>query len=75
MSAVGPLIVITSCGTVSLSMLPVAMAIALAGVGWLAGLWLTHHPLFGEVRKVVELIVRVVAARLDGVGGPVGGPR
>jgi hypothetical protein len=56
-------------------MLPIAVAIALAGIGWLAGLWLTRHPLFREVRKVVELIVRQVGARLDGVGRPVGGPR
>jgi O-antigen/teichoic acid export membrane protein len=75
MSAVGPLIVSTSRGTVGLSMLPIAVAIALAGIGWLAGLWLTRHPLFREVRKVVELIVRQVGARLDGVGRPVGGPR
>jgi O-antigen/teichoic acid export membrane protein len=73
MSAVGPLIVSTSRETVGLSMLPIAVAIALAGVGWLAGLWLTRHPLFREVRKVLGLIVRLVGARL--VGRPVGGPR
>jgi O-antigen/teichoic acid export membrane protein len=75
MSAVGPLIVSTSRGTVGLSMLPIAVAIALAGIGWLAGLWLTRHPLFREVRKVVKFIVRQVGARLDAVGRPVGGPR
>jgi O-antigen/teichoic acid export membrane protein len=75
LSAVGPLVVIASRGTVGLSMLPIAMAISLGGIGWLAGLWLTRHPLFSEVRNVVEVIAKFVAARLGGVGWPVGGPR
>jgi O-antigen/teichoic acid export membrane protein len=74
-SAVGPLIVIASRKTVGLSMLPITIAIGLAGVGWLAGLWLTRHPLFGEVRNVVEVIARPIVARLGGVGWPVGGRR
>jgi O-antigen/teichoic acid export membrane protein len=74
LSAVGPLVVIASRGTVGLSMLPIAMATSLGGVGWLAGLWLTRHPLFREVRNVVEVIAKFVAARLGGVGWPVGGP-
>jgi O-antigen/teichoic acid export membrane protein len=75
MTAVGPLIVSTSRETVGFSMLPIAVAITLAGVGWLAGLWLTRHPLFREVCKVGELIVRLVGTKLDRVGPPVGGPR
>jgi O-antigen/teichoic acid export membrane protein len=74
LSAVGPLVVIASRGTVGPSMLPIAMAIGLGGVGWLAGLWLTRHPLFREVRNAVEVIAKFVAARLGGVW-PVGGPR
>ena len=74
-SAVGPLVVIASRGTVGLSMLPIAIATSLGGVGWLAGLWLTRHPLFREVRNAVVVIAKFVAARLGGVGWPVGGPR
>jgi O-antigen/teichoic acid export membrane protein len=74
-SAVGPLVVIASRGTVGLSMLPIAIATSLSGVGWLAGLWLTRHPLFREVRNAVVVIAKFVAARLGGVGWPVGGPR
>jgi hypothetical protein len=75
LSAVGPLVVIASRGTVGLSMLPIAIATSLGGVGWLAGLWLTRHPLFREVRNAVVVIAKFVAARLGGVGWPVGGPR
>jgi O-antigen/teichoic acid export membrane protein len=74
-SAVGPLVVIASRGTVGLSMLPIAIATSLGGVGWLAGLRLTRHPLFREVRNVVVVIAKFVAARLGGIGWPVGGPR
>jgi O-antigen/teichoic acid export membrane protein len=75
LSAVGPLVIIASRGTVGLSMLPMAMATGLGGVGWVAGLWLTRHPLFREIRNVAELIAKFVAARLGGIGWPVGGPR
>lgn len=32
------------------------LAIALCGLGWLAGLWLTKHPLFAEIQQVIERI-------------------
>jgi hypothetical protein len=75
LSAVGPLIVIAFRETGGPSTLAIAIATSLGGVGWLAGLWLTHHPLFGEVREVVEVIARSIVARIAGVGRPVGGPR
>jgi O-antigen/teichoic acid export membrane protein len=75
MSAAGPLIVIASRGTLGHSVPPIAVAIALAGLGWLAGLRLTRHPLFHEVRSVVELIVRLLGSSLDGIGRSGGGPR
>jgi O-antigen/teichoic acid export membrane protein len=75
LSVVGPMAVITTCGTAGSSMLPMAMATCLGGIGWLVGIWLTRHPLFREVRNVAEIIVKFVVARLGGVGWPVGGPR
>jgi O-antigen/teichoic acid export membrane protein len=75
MTATGPLVVIASRGTVGLTVLPIGAAIGLAGVGWLAGLRLTRHPLFREVCKVVEPVVRRITARVGRVGRPVGGPR
>lgn len=67
LSAVGPLAIIASRGTVGLPMLAVAIATILGGVGWLIGLWLTHHPLFREVRDVAKVIARPIVARLGGV--------
>jgi O-antigen/teichoic acid export membrane protein len=75
MTATGPLVVIASRGTVGLTVLPIGAAIGLAGVGWLAGLRLTRHPLFREVCKVVEPVVRRITARVGRAGRPVGGPR
>ena len=75
LSAVGPLVVIAYLGSGGPSTRAIAIATGLGGVGWLAGLWLTHHPLFRELRDVVEVIARPVVARLGGVGWPVGGPR
>jgi O-antigen/teichoic acid export membrane protein len=75
LSAVGPLIVIAFRETGSPSTVAIAIAASLGGVGWLAGLWLTHHPLFREVHEVAEVIAKSVVARLAGVGWPVGGPR
>lgn len=74
LSAVGPLVVIASRGSVGLSVLPIATATSLGSLGWLVGLWLTRHPLFCEVRNVAAVIARFVAARLAGVRWPVGGP-
>jgi O-antigen/teichoic acid export membrane protein len=73
LTAMGPLAVIACCGTIALTVVPIAMAVGLGGVGWLAGLWLTHHPLFREVRNVAASIAKFVAARLGVVSWPFGG--
>jgi O-antigen/teichoic acid export membrane protein len=75
LSAVGPIVVIASHGAVGPSMLLIVMATSLGGVGWLAGLWVTRHPLFHEVRNTLETMVKFVAVRLGAVGWPVDGPR
>jgi O-antigen/teichoic acid export membrane protein len=75
LSAVGPLAVIAAYGTVGIKILPIAMATGLGGIGWLAGLWLTRHPLFREVRNVAESIARFVATGLGVVSWPFGRPR
>jgi hypothetical protein len=42
-----------------------AGALALSGIGWLFGLWLTHHPLLEEFRRAgVALRRHPVAAKL-----------
>jgi hypothetical protein len=73
--AVGPLGLIASRGAVGCSMLPIALATILGGIGWLAGLWLTRHPLFLEISNAIEFITKFVVARLGRIGRPVGGPR
>jgi O-antigen/teichoic acid export membrane protein len=75
LSAVGPMAVITIRGAAGTSILPMAMATCLGGIGWLVGIWLTRHPLFREVRNIAETIMEFAAARLGGVRWPVGGPR
>jgi len=75
LSAVGPLVVVAFLGTVGSPILPITVGIGLGGVGWLAGLWLTGHPLFREVRNVAELIAKIVSAGPSAFGWPVGGPR
>jgi O-antigen/teichoic acid export membrane protein len=75
LTAMGPLVVISFRETIGSSALSIAVAASLGGVGWLAGLWLTQHPLFREVRDVARVIVRPVVVRLGRVGGPTGGPR
>jgi hypothetical protein len=48
--AAGPLAVMAATGWQGALSIPLAIvAIALAGAGWIAGLWLTRHPLLQEM--------------------------
>lgn len=67
LSALGPFGVVATEGTAGLSLLSIATAIGLFGVGWLVGLWLTRHPLLHEIRRVAEEAANIIAARLGGV--------
>jgi O-antigen/teichoic acid export membrane protein len=75
LSAVGPLAVFAFQGAVGSPVLQISMSTVLGGIGWLAGLWLTRHPMYWELRNVAENVAKFAAARLAGVGWPVGRPR
>lgn len=67
-SIVGPVLIIAAHGwNVDLDLGPAAIAILLAGVGWLAGLRLARHPLYGELIRALKIAL----ARLPGRGAPV----
>jgi len=54
-SAVGPVLVMAFVGFSSeLPIWEAALALGLAGAGWLAGLLLTRHALLGEIRKTIR---------------------
>jgi O-antigen/teichoic acid export membrane protein len=54
-SAVGPMAVVAlSGGSFDLSIITAVPAGCLAGLGWLAGLWLTDHPLLHEVMRAIK---------------------
>jgi hypothetical protein len=40
------------------------LAAAIAGAGWLCALYLTDHPLFFEIRKLLEVIQQLIPFRL-----------
>jgi len=67
--AIGPLaMMLTADGLKALS-IPLAMvAGALAGIGWIAGLWLTNHPLLQEIMWLAAKLRSWVALRLSGSG-------
>jgi len=67
--AIGPLaMMLTADGLKALS-IPLAMvAGALAGIGWIAGLWLTNHPLLHEIMWLGAKLRSWVALRLSGSG-------
>jgi hypothetical protein len=71
LTAAGPLIVVAFLGTVGPPILPIAIGMCFGGVGWLAGLWLTSHPLFREIQNVAEVVVKSFSAGPGGVGWPV----
>lgn len=69
LSAVGPLaIVIGHRGSTGLPIVWVGAAVLLCGVGWIGGLWLTHHPLFRELRRARDWIAGLVTATLYSAG-------
>jgi O-antigen/teichoic acid export membrane protein len=52
-AAVGPVALIAAAGWQADLSIPLAIAAAaLAGSGWIAGLWLTHHPLLQEMLRL-----------------------
>jgi O-antigen/teichoic acid export membrane protein len=71
LSSVGPLAVFAIRGAISVPLPQMAMGIMLSGVGWLAGLWLTGHPMLREIRNAGANAATFVIARLAGVGLPV----
>ena len=72
-TSVGPLAVVAF--SVSPAILTIATGMALGGVGWLAGLWLTSHPLFSEIRRVAQAIAKLAADGSRSVGWPAGDSR
>ena len=57
-STLGPMMVLTLGGfNLEMSMPLAAMSIALAVVGWLAGLWLTSHPILDELGPLVRQLL------------------
>lgn len=75
LSAVGPLVVVAFLATAGPPILPIAIGFGLGGTGWLAGLWLTGHPLFREVCYVARLIAKLITSGPSIFGWPVGGSR
>ena len=67
--AVGPSGVFAFRGALGSLWAQLAIGIVLGGVGWLGGLWLTSHPMFRELRDVVENFGKFAVARLAWVGG------
>jgi O-antigen/teichoic acid export membrane protein len=70
LSAVGPLAVLAFPSAVGSPVPQIAMSIILGGGGWLAGLRLTSHPMYWELRNVAESVAKFAVARLAEVGGP-----
>jgi O-antigen/teichoic acid export membrane protein len=58
--ALGPLAVMASRGRIDVAALPILMATGLGGVGWLAGLWLTRHPLFHEILNFLRGVGKIM---------------
>jgi O-antigen/teichoic acid export membrane protein len=56
-SALGPLLVVASAGF-ELPLALTVLAAALSAAGWLAGLWLTRHPLLVELQDAAATIRR-----------------
>jgi O-antigen/teichoic acid export membrane protein len=65
-SVLGPLGVIFMNGFDShLSLLEMAIAFVLAGVGWFLGLWLVDHPIADEIRRLIRPAQPVVAPAFE----------
>jgi O-antigen/teichoic acid export membrane protein len=55
--AAGPVLIIAAAGfRMDLLLGPAFMALILAGIGWLAGLWLTDHPIYAELLKIRDAL-------------------
>ena len=54
-SAIGPLCTAAWIGRFDMPIWAAAAAATLAGIGWLAGVWLTRHPLADEIRNACEV--------------------
>jgi O-antigen/teichoic acid export membrane protein len=67
--AVGPLAVVLAAGWLEALSIPLAIvAGALAGAGWVAGLWLTGHPLLQEMMWLGAKLRSRIALKLAGTG-------
>ena len=75
LTGAGPVGVLAFLGTGGPPILLVAIGTGLGGIGWLAGLWLTSHPLFLEIRNAAEVAAKYVTGGPRGVGRPIGGSR
>jgi O-antigen/teichoic acid export membrane protein len=64
-TAIGPLSAIALNGfDMRLGLVSGSLAAAIAGAGWLCALYLTDHPLFFEIRKLLEVIQQLIPFRL-----------
>jgi O-antigen/teichoic acid export membrane protein len=65
LSAIGPATIMIECRGHPLSPLAVIAVSAVTGaLGWIAGLWLTGHPLFQELLRVRAFVGRLVTIKL-----------
>jgi hypothetical protein len=69
-SAAGPLALVAAGGFhFDLSLGMAVVAGALGAAGWLVGLWLTRHPLLGELRYLAHVVGRNLVAGCSRVRG------
>jgi len=67
--AAGPVAVMAAAGWQEALSIPLAIAAAaLAGAGWIAGLWLTRHPLLQEMLRLGAKLRSRIAVKLAGAG-------
>ncbi len=62
-SAVGPVVIVFRYGAgADMPLGLVTAAVVLCGIGWVGGLWLTHHPLFLELCRARDAMLRLLIA-------------
>jgi O-antigen/teichoic acid export membrane protein len=68
LSALGPLaVVLAAGGSGNVSILMAAAALALAAIGWAAGLWLSNHPVLYELLQARDALLKSrIGAKLIG---------